>query len=414
MRNFATLFLLILVSAGTLYGQKTYEFKNGSWFNGKGFEESTWYVSNGKLTKKAPSKIDSTIDLKGRWVIPPVGDAHCSSVAGNPSASYTLGSYFSEGIFYLNILSNDQESRTNLLGQVNKAKSPDLRFSNGGITCTLGTPFVKYEGPANQMRNPQKIAENYQQLKLNRKMLGDGYWFIDSKEALNQNWKKIVGQKPQSLSIYLLDAKNKGGQEGQGLTPEMAKLIVKKARRAKIPVWAHVETAEDVRLGLKLKVHGFANLPGALGYEPADKAKYELTKSDLSKLAKKNTPIIPLLSQAQSRGAAPELQKHQAELLSRLLSSGVNVVIGSDDPQRTIRSELNYWFQLGGLDNAQVIQILCEHTPQAIFPDRKIGKIAEGYEASFLVLNDNPINNLLKIRVISFMVKNGVVVAAAE
>jgi imidazolonepropionase-like amidohydrolase len=50
---------------------------------------------------------------------------------------------------------------------------------------------------------------------------------------------------------------------------------------------------------------------------------------------------------------------------------------------------------------------MCENSPRAIFPKRKIGKIEDGYEASFIVLSDNPLDNILKIRAISFKVKNG-------
>ncbi len=97
----------------------------------------------------------------------------------------------------------------------------------------------------------------------------------------------------------------------------------------------------------------------------------------------------------------------QGKSLKQMLDAGVNVAGYPDDPQRTMRNELNYWYQFGTLSNLQLIKVLCENTPRAIFPKRKIGKLDEGYEASFLVLSDNPLQNILKIRVIAFKVKNG-------
>ena len=82
---------------------KNYEFRNGQWFNGKDFTPATWYVSKGVFSKKSSAKIDSVIDLQNRWVVPPMGDANCMSVAGNSIASKQLGWYMGEGIFYLNI-----------------------------------------------------------------------------------------------------------------------------------------------------------------------------------------------------------------------------------------------------------------------------------------------------------------------
>ena len=137
-------------------------------------------------------------------------------------------------------------------------------------------------------------------------------------------------------------------------------------------------------------------------------SKYALTDDDLQKLAKKKTPVVTLFSHSQLMSAQNNVKDANAKLLQRLFENNVNLVIGSDDGQRTIRAELNYWFSLGSMDSRQVLKVLCENTPKAIFPKRKIGKIEDGYEASFLVLNDNPMQNILKTRVAAFKVKKGV------
>jgi imidazolonepropionase-like amidohydrolase len=172
-------------------------------------------------------------------------------------------------------------------------------------------------------------------------------------------------------------------------------------------VFAHVETADDLRLGLKLGVDGFANLPGNNWDGLSDIKRLELSDADLKLLAKKKTPLSLLLSHGQATANPNAVKDFHKTSLKRLLDAGVNVAIGSDDPQRTVRGELNYWFSLGDLDDARTLKVLCENTPRAIFPKRKIAKFDEGFEASFLVLNDNPLNNVLKTRVADFKVKNG-------
>jgi imidazolonepropionase-like amidohydrolase len=417
-------FLLFALSFSIVSAQtasKSYELRNGNFYNGINFTPATWYVAKGVFTKKAPAKIDSVIDLSGKFVIPPIGDAHCSSVADNPSVANIVKAYAEEGAFYLQILSNTQEGRAEAEKLLNKSDSPEAIFGNGSLTCTLGYPFVKYEAPAQGIRNPSLIAERYEFLKQQRKMLGNGYWFIDSKEALDANWEKIKAQKPGVLLIYLLDSQNKGGKESGGLTPEVAKAIVKKAHKSgfnpkaifdkslktSLRVYAYVETADDVRLGLQIGVDGFANLPGHNWDGTGDLKKYELSDADLQLLAKKKTAVVTLFSHGQTISARPAVQEFHAKTLKRLFDSNVNLVLGSDDPQRTTRSELNYWYTLGNLDDAAALKVLCENTPRAIFPYRKIGKIADGYEASFLVLNDNPLQNILKIRAMAFKMKNG-------
>lgn len=404
----AILLLPGLIFSSILLTAQNFAFTKANWYDGVGFVPATWYSVNGTLTQKAPATIDSTFDLSGQWVVPPLADAYCSSISENPSAEQQMKFYLNEGIFYLQVLGNTQAGRKNIdsLLQAN-AIHPDFRFANGAFTCTLGYPFLNYEGPAQGVRNPQMFTQQYSEIREGRKMLGDAYWFADSKDAVNKIWKSVLDQKPDVLSIYLLDANNSGGKESKGLTPDVAKALVKKARRSKLPVYAHVETADDVRLGLKLGVQGFANLPGYNWDGNGDGAKYALNDDDLKKLAKKKTAVIPLFSYAQTHAIRPEATADQANLLKRMLNAGVNVVIGSDDSQRTIRSEVNYWFQFGNLNYAQILNVLCVNTPQTIFPDRKIGRFDEGYEASFLVLRDNPLDNLLKLRAINMMVKQG-------
>ncbi len=405
-------FLCLIIITQMAFSQAAgpaYEFKNGNWYNGSAFVPGSWYSVGGKLTRKAPTKVDSVIDLANRWVVPPLGDAFCSSVADNPAGKNQLKMYADEGVFYLQILGNTQEGRKTAEAQLNQPAHPDAVFANGGFTCTLGYPFLKYEGPAQGVRNPQTMAEQYNKVREGRKMEGDGYWFIDNKTAADKIWEKVKAQKPGVISIYLLDADNSGGKETRGLTPDAAKAVVKKAHKSGLRVFAHVETAADVALSLKLGVDGFANLPGHNWDGAGDGKKYELSDQDLKKLAKKKIPVVPLLSHAQTQAPRPGVQEQQAKMIKRLLDNGVNVVIGSDDTQRTIRGELNYWFQVGNMDYAQILQIVCVNTPQAIFPKRKIGRLDEGYEASFLVLNDNPINNILKLRAIAFKVKNGAI-----
>jgi hypothetical protein len=289
---------------------------------------------------------------------------------------------------------------------VNTAKTPDVAFANGGITCTLGYPFLKYEGPAQGVKNPQQWGTKYDMIKTGQKMLGNGYWFIDNKTALDANWTKIKAQKPDVISIYLLDAQKNGGKEGKGLTEEMAKAVIKKAHKSDLRVFAHVETAEDVQLAIKLGVDGLANMPGNNWDGTGDTKKYEVGDDDLKKLAKKKIPVATLFSHAQGN-STPALAAFHLKTIQRMLDQNVNLVLGSDDPQRTGRVELNYWFNLGGLGYDKLLKVMCENSPRAIFPKRKIGKIEDGYEASFIVLSDNPLDNILKIRAISFKVKNG-------
>jgi hypothetical protein len=50
---------------------KVYEFVNGKWFDGKSFVTKHFYTQNGILRSSRPARIDSIVDLSGKYVIPP-------------------------------------------------------------------------------------------------------------------------------------------------------------------------------------------------------------------------------------------------------------------------------------------------------------------------------------------------------
>jgi imidazolonepropionase-like amidohydrolase len=50
---------------------------------------------------------------------------------------------------------------------------------------------------------------------------------------------------------------------------------------------------------------------------------------------------------------------------------------------------------------------VAETTPKLIFPQRKIGGLEVGYEANFLVLEGNPIQDFSKVKSIKMRVKRG-------
>jgi imidazolonepropionase-like amidohydrolase len=93
--------------------------------------------------------------------------------------------------------------------------------------------------------------------------------------------------------------------------------------------------------------------------------------------------------------------------LKTLRDSGVRLVIGSDNVADTSRLEFEQLATLGVFDNLSLLNMWAETTPQAIFPDRRIGRLQDGFEASFLVLAGNPLEDLGNVRRITMRVKQG-------
>ena len=92
----------------------------------------------------------------------------------------------------------------------------------------------------------------------------------------------------------------------------------------------------------------------------------------------------------------------------RLLhKAGVKIAIGPDVYGVTSLAEAMNLYELKVFDNLELLKMWCETTVETIFPNRKIGQLKEGYEASFLVLGGNPIENFESVKDIRLRFKQG-------
>ena len=86
----------------------------------------------------------------------------------------------------------------------------------------------------------------------------------------------------------------------------------------------------------------------------------------------------------------------------------VPLLIGSDLIGETAAIEIAALARSGLFTNLELLRMWSVTTPQAIFPKRRIGALQDGYEASFLVLRENPLHDIAATRAITLRVKQGV------
>ena len=93
---------------------------------------------------------------------------------------------------------------------------------------------------------------------------------------------------------------------------------------------------------------------------------------------------------------------------------GVKIAIGTDSYDLTSLAEATHLNGMGVFDNLTLLKLWCETTPQAIFPNRRVGQLEQGSEASFLVLNGNPVENFEYVKGIKLRVKQGRIIRLAN
>jgi imidazolonepropionase-like amidohydrolase len=104
------------------------------------------------------------------------------------------------------------------------------------------------------------------------------------------------------------------------------------------------------------------------------------------------------------RPAADDLSRAN---LAVLRDAGVPLAMGSDMFDDTSVREALHLATLGVLTPAELLRSWSETTPRAIFPDRGIGCLVPGCEASFLVLEGDPLQDFRNLTRLRLAVKEG-------
>ena len=94
--------------------------------------------------------------------------------------------------------------------------------------------------------------------------------------------------------------------------------------------------------------------------------------------------------------------------IRHLKEAGVRLAVGSDMmPGAGVLAEIDFLKDTNVFSNLELLKMWSETTPKLIFPQRKTGALQEGYEANFLVLEGNPIQEFINVKRISIGVKQG-------
>ena len=393
-------------------------FDNGLWFDDSGFIRATVFVEDGRLRfaanrAEAGRAANRVIDLRGRYVVPPFCEAHNHNLGlDSEQNSQHINNYLRDGVFYVNVLSDLPREAAAVWHTYNTPQSVDAQFANGGITGPGGHPIRLRE---------LLLARGLYQGFTKESLRNHAYYVIDSDADLESTWPLILQYRPDFLKLILVHSEEYEKRRDdpayfgdKGLKPEVFARIVEKARAFGLRTSAHVNSAHDFHVAVTAGVDNIAHLPGTRDVQRIDSADaveaarrgitVTTTAGLINRIRDRDTARYALAVREEHRNAARNAQIASLRLLK---AAGVTIAVGSDEFDDTSVKEVAHLRSLGVFNNAEMLRMWTTNCARTVFPRRRVGRLADGYEASFLVLDGDPLKDFSMTGRIVMRVKDG-------
>ncbi|MEM8983436.1 MAG: amidohydrolase family protein [Pseudomonadota bacterium] len=376
-------------------------YTNGYWYTTRGpqtgFTLGERYIDGDRFVAE-PIAGARRVDLGGAFVVPPFGEAHNHSVDG-PGTERTAQRYIEQGVFYYKNPNSIFAFTEPLLDYWRRTDTLDVSFSFGGLSRDEGHPEKLY-----RMLIDYGLYKDFDADELD----GQAFFDVATDAKLDARWPAIIGNKPDFLKLYLLEHDT---DTSDGLPETLFREIVARAKKAGLRTSVHVETVQDLALAVDAGANEAAHLPAYNLNLAKDSASAVIPNALIEIMAAQQFAVIATVNVSQGRDyAADDLQlvmDRQADNLRRLHEAGVPIAIGSDSYFQTAWDEIQSLKRLGIFNDATLTRLWIETPALSIFPERKIGRLAPDYEASFLVLECNPLDDIACTQSISLGVKQG-------
>jgi imidazolonepropionase-like amidohydrolase len=376
-------------------------YVNAQIFDGERFAPGTIVVEANRIVDADPSTAAQRIDLGGAYVVPPFCEAHNHNLGLANDNEAVIARYLSEGIYYVGVLSNLPVLTDPVRHTYNKPTSVDVIFANGPLTATGGHPIRLREFLLEQGAYPGFTRET---------LPGQGYFVLDDEADIERLWPDIVGLRPDFIKIILSFSEEFARRRDdpaffglKGLDPALVPRIVERAHGAGLRVFAHVETAHDFHVGVDAGVDVIAHLPGS--DQPS-----RIDPADATLAAERGVRVMTtadLIERPRRRERHAALRAAQIENLRILRQAGVILAAGSDEYDQTSGYEIAHLRSLDVFSNLELLRMWSGNCSTTLFPDRRLGRLEPGFEASFLALKGDPLVDFDATQDIALRVKEG-------
>ena len=384
-------------------------YENGLWYvadeAGVRFEPGARCQAGGVFVADCPDGA-AVIELNGAYLIPPLGEAHNHNLDG-PWTAPMGQRYLRDGVFFMKNTNSVNSIDAWAAEAWETPETVDIAWTHAGLSVDEGHPEKLYRTIADVYRlDPEKLE-------------GEVFWDMADLAALDAKWPDVLATEPDWIKLYLLDVDQEVSEGTSGLSAEVFAAAVQRAEASSIPTTVHVYTAADYALAVEAGANEAAHMPPTFIRNSAYEKNpdlYTITQQMAEEAAAAGfvTTTTTLVNERGQMTESPryeETRRVQAANLATLKAAGARLAVGSDRYQDTGLDEALNLATLGPFTTEEVLRLAVETPGLAIFPDRAIGTLATGWEASFVAVPCDPREDLTCIRRATHRVKQGLVLS---
>jgi imidazolonepropionase-like amidohydrolase len=384
-------------------GAAATEYRGGRWFDGTRFVEQTMWVVGDRFTTTKPARDATVVDLAGGFVVPPFAEGHNHWLEPTLVDTY-IAVHLRQGIFYVKDMSTPPVFHDAIRAKLNKPDSVDYVAAHQGFTGPGGHPIEIVDQLAAFKLVPEPWAASHGD--------GDALFVVTSEADIERVWPKLVASKPDFVKLFLIHSEDyaarrddpKRSPKERGIDPTLVPAIVSRAHAARLRVMAHIEDAHDFNVAIAAGADDIAHLPFV---DAADREAYRIADADIRAAGARHATIATTLEWlSDAKPGDPRIEVTR-DNLARLRAGGVIVTLGTDLFRTTAHAEADRIAALGLMTKPELLVMWCTTTPRAMFPQRDLGRFTEGAEASFLVLEGDPLVDFANTHRIVRWVKQG-------
>ena len=421
-RRLAILLYLVLTCLSPVmadHGVPITRFAGGQVFDGREFQARDLCVRASKLVA-CLTVPDEEIRVDGAYLTPPFGDAHTHHFDGPGTLDWHTSIAFESGVFYaMNMTAKTSEVK--LIRE--RFKGPgnvDVISSNGGITGPDSHPAEIYEALALGAYSYEDQLKQIDKIRASRKVADDAYYVVESAEQLANKWPVILAGKPDFIKVFLRSSERydegfgKWGPGG-GMDPRLLPLVRERSTVAGLRLAVANSSIGDFRASLDARADIVTHLPcyqdssqdPTSPYYDTNTAEECLISTAEAELAAAQGMSAVLIVTEWAKDRQAEQMQWDRQNLDTLRTSGVRFAVGSNAYGSTLTEGLIAGMEKRFLSPAEVLRIATMDTPSLIFPDRRVGCLVEGCEASFIAFAGNPLEHASFLGNIILRLKDG-------